>query len=106
MPTRGEGDHPVCTTAGRKIGDTPRVAPKGLGIDGQGAAGPASIGIESAEGCHWHRRYAEKFATNSPQRRAERLREWRNSAGFRGAEFCGENRQIYCTTEIKYQLSA
>ncbi len=26
----GEGDHPICTTEGRKIGETPRRSPSGL----------------------------------------------------------------------------
>ena len=34
-----EGDHPVCTTIGRKIGDTTPVRPLGLGLDGREPAG-------------------------------------------------------------------
>lgn len=48
----GRGITRFCTTEGRKNGDTPRDAPKGLGLDGQGAAGPVAIERESAEGCH------------------------------------------------------
>ena len=34
-----EGDRPVCTTIGRKIGETTPVRPFGLGLDGREPAG-------------------------------------------------------------------
>jgi hypothetical protein len=53
-----KGDHPVCTERQwRKIGETPRRRPKGLGLDSPGTAGPLLFrkGIAhsqpSAKGC-------------------------------------------------------
>jgi len=37
---RDEGDRPVCTTSGRKIGDTSRRRPEGLAFTARGRQAP------------------------------------------------------------------
>src|SRR5665213_3329331 len=70
-PPRGEGYLPVCTTAGRKIGETPRRRlRKEVGLTAGGRRPPPSKRKEVS------RRLAESFCARDRYRMAETAEPW------------------------------
>ena len=58
-----EGDHPVCTTNGRKTGDTPRRRPQGLALTARGPQAPKKEGKPAG----WPSLLAQGIVTGWPR---------------------------------------